>query len=277
MDERRTFLRLAVVWLVLSVIAVLLIVFALGPHMPPGRVSAQSSDQTTANIFIASFMAPIVLAVWIVFGYAIRNFRQRGPQIEDGPPDRGEPRIQSAWLVTTIIIVLFLAVYGSYGLLSTAEGAGGGQGPSPLVKPPGTPLVVQVIGQQWAWTYRWPSYGGVETRQLEVPVGQLIAFHVTSLDVVHSFWAIGLGVKADAVPGTDNVAFVTPKHTNRFEIRCAELCGLWHSQMANHGYVVSRADFDQWIAGQQRANAPTTKVLPPYSQTYFPDPQRRAG
>jgi cytochrome c oxidase subunit 2 len=276
-DERRAFTRLVIVWAVLSVVAILLIIFALGPHMPPGRVSAQSSDQTTANIFISSVMAPIILAIWIFFGFAIRTFRQRGPEVVDGPPDKGEPVIQTWWLVGTVVIVLFLAVFGSYGLLASAEGAGGGQGPSPLVKPAGTPLEVQVIGQQWEWTYRWPSYGGVETKTLEVPVGQLVAFHVTSLDVVHSFWAIGLGVKADAVPGTDNVAYVTPKHLNRFEIRCAELCGLWHSQMANHGYVVSKSDFDAWIAHEQQANAASTKVLPPYSHVYYPDPQRRAG
>src|SRR5438270_167165 len=73
-------------------------------------------------------------------------------------------------------------------------------------------LKVQVIGQQWNWTYRFPAFGGLETDHLDLPAGTLIEFHVTSLDVTHSFWAYELGVKADAVPGADNVAFV---HTGK--------------------------------------------------------------
>ena len=40
-----------------------------------------------------------------------------------------------------------------------------------------------------------------------------IEFHVTSLDVIHSFWAYTLGVKADANPDVDNVAYTTAKQT----------------------------------------------------------------
>ncbi len=54
-----------------------------------------------------------------------------------------------------------------------------------------------------------PGYGGVETRFLEMPANTLVEFNVTSLDVIHSFWAYQLGVKADANPGANNVAYVT--------------------------------------------------------------------
>ena len=78
-----------------------------------------------------------------------------------------------------------------------------------------------MIGQQWAWTFRYPGYGGVETPELAIPAGRLVELHVTSLDVNHSFWAYQLGVKADAIPGSDNVAFVRARHPGTFEIRCA--------------------------------------------------------
>ena len=96
-------------------------------------------------------------------------------------------------------------------------------------------LPVQVIAQQWEFTYRYPTYGGVETPQLVLPVEQQIEFHVTSLDAIHSFWAYELGVKADANPGVDNVAFVKTKTAGTFQIRCAELCGLWHGYMFDTG------------------------------------------
>ena len=84
-------------------------------------------------------------------------------------------------------------------------------------------------------TYRWPAYGGVETPTLELPAHTTIEFHVTSLDVIHSFWAYQLGVKADANPGVDNVAYVTTKSPMTFEVHCAELCGVWHGYMYDTG------------------------------------------
>ena len=133
-------------------------------------------------------------------------------------------------------------------------------------------LPVQVIGQQWEFTFRYPTYGGVETAELVLPVNREIEFHVTSLDVIHSFWAYELGVKADANPGVDNVAYVKAKTTGDFQIRCAELCGLWHGYMFDTGRVVDDAQFTAWIAGQRKQFTPVQKYLPPYSLTYSPDP-----
>ena len=121
------------------------------------------------------------------------------------------------------------------------------------------------------------SYGGVETSQLVIPEGQEIAFHVTSLDVVHSFWAYELGVKADANPGIDNVAYVKAEHPQTFDIHCAELCGLWHGYMFDTGRVVSAADFQTLDQRAPEGVRARLEDLPPYSTTYSPDPQNRAG
>ena len=88
--------------------------------------------------------------------------------------------------------------------------------------------------------------------------------HVTSLDVIHSFWARQLGVKADANPGVDNVAYVRPTKIRSFDIRCAELCGLFHGHMFHTGQVVS----DVRVPGagsdsQQRVFAPATQEADP--------------
>jgi len=101
---------------------------------------------------------------------------------------------------------------------------------------------------------------------------------VTSLDVIHSFWAVGLGVKADAVPGADNVVYARPERTGPFHLRCAELCGLWHGQMYQlTPRVATQAEFESWIARQQRQYADIVRYLPPYSHVYDPAPQYRAG
>jgi cytochrome c oxidase subunit II len=136
---------------------------------------------------------------------------------------------------------------------------------------------VQVIGQQWEWTFRYPTYGGLETRDVAIPEHTLVALHVTSLDVTHSFWAYELGVKADAVPGVDNIAYVTARHEGFFQIRCAELCGLWHAHMAKKGRVLSMSAFQAWIADAQKKNKVIQKYLPPQNPWYYPQPFRRAG
>ena len=158
---------------------------------------------------------------------------------------------------------------------SPATAPAAARGPNPIAKPSGSVLPVQVIGQEWEFTYRYPTYGGVETAQLVLPVGREIEFHVTSLDVIHSFWAYELGVKADANPGVDNVAFVKPSKVGTFQIRCAELCGLWHGYMFDTGKVVTAAavrELDQ--AASARTSRRSRSTCPP---TARPTPPTRSS
>ncbi len=266
--------RFGVIWLVASLIAVPLVVFVLGPDLPPGHGSDAASGQVTDNTVLLAMATPVLLLVVIYLIYASINFRQAKGGTLEGPAIRGNSRLQTSWIVVTGVLVLSLAAYGTI-RLESGYGAGSGSGPKPLTKPSGKRLPVQVIAQQWAFTYRYPTYGGVETAHLELPVNTTIEFHVTSLDVIHSFWAYQLGVKADANPNVDNVAFARPSKIQTFEVHCAELCGLWHGAMFDHGHVVSQAAFQRWITQERLTFAPTTKVLPKYSTTYLPEPTRR--
>jgi cytochrome c oxidase subunit 2 len=266
--------RFGAIWLIASLIATPLVIFVLGPNLPPGNGSDVASGQVTDNTVLLAMATPVLLMVVIYLIYAVINFRQPKGGMLEGPAVRGDARVQTYWIIITGALVLSLAVYGTV-RLEQGFGAGSGSGPKPLTVPSGKKLPVQVIAQQWAFTYRYPTYGGVETTHLELPVGEMVEFHVTSLDVIHSFWAYQLGVKADANPGVDNIAFARPTKIQTFEVHCAELCGIWHGGMFDHGHVVSSADFESWIKEQQRVFAPTTKVLPKYSTTYLPKPTRR--
>lgn len=268
--------RILIVWGVLVAIAVPLVVVLLGPHLPPGNASVEAGGQRTVNTWLTALAVAVMLGVIVYFASALVVFRDRGTEA-DGPPILGNSRLQGLWVGGTSAIVLFAAGLGTYGLVGPDHGSGGGQGPDPLSKPPGQALQVQVIAQQWSFTYRYPSYGGMETTELVLPVNSTVELHVTSLDVIHSFWAYELGVKADAVNGADNIAYVRPRHIGAFAVRCAELCGLWHAQMSQTGRVLSPTDFATWAQQQEQLAAPISKYLPPYSTTYYPDPPRRAG
>jgi cytochrome c oxidase subunit II len=254
------------------------VVLFVGPIMPPGNGSEQASGHVTDNTVLIGMATPVLLLVLIYLIYAIVYFRApKGGDgaILEGPAISGDSRIQTTWIVVTSLLVLSLAVYGTVRLVE--DGAGSGQGASAAWPASGKKLPVQVIAQEWAFTYRFPTYGGVETTHLVLPVNQTVELHVTSLDVIHSFWAYQLGVKADANPNVDNIVFVKPTKLQTFEVRCAELCGIWHGYMFDHGRVVRPAVFQAWIAEQRKRFAASKKYLPTYSTKYVPEPARRGG
>jgi cytochrome c oxidase subunit II len=277
MTEPNHFRRIMVLWVALSVVATPIVVLVAAPGLPPGKSTTEASSQVADNTVLLGIATPITALILVYFAYTLIVFRHREPGADEGVAIRGNNRVVVTWLIVTSAIVVFAAAYGTARLFS-GTGSGGGQGSSPIAKPSGGPqLQVQVIGQQWNWTYRYPSYGGVETPALELPVDKDVELHVTSLDVIHSFWARQLGVKADANPGVDNVAYVHPTSVRSFDIRCAELCGLFHGHMFQTGHVVSDGQFQTWIKRQQRLFAPATKNLNPYRNEYLPAPLRRAG
>jgi cytochrome c oxidase subunit 2 len=276
-DDVRHGRRVVILWVVLSLIAWPIAAFVIGPLIPPGTGSVQAQGQTFDNQVLIAVSAPILVFVVVVLAYELIAFRSRGAAAA-GPPVRGDSGLQLLWIVITSATVLSLAAFGTYELVK--DGAGGGQGPSATFLPTNhdKAMDVQVIGQQWEFTYRYPTYGGIETPHLYLPANTLIRLHVTSIDVIHSFWAVNLGVKADANPGTDNVVYVETKKPLKLNIRCAELCGLWHGYMFDgDGRVVSPSAFATWMKQQQALYGPIVKDLPPYATTYSPEPTLRAG
>jgi cytochrome c oxidase subunit II len=274
---------LLIIWLALSIIGCLLVVLVLGPHLPPGRASNVAASQQTDLVVLSTMATPVVIGVLLYFGWAIAFWRKRPDDETDAAPLHGNYKVQATWIIGTSVIVLALAVYGTVELF-VPGGAGSGQGPQPIYNHgvtaavsdtswapnSGNILQVQVIGQQWAWTYRYPQFGGFETTQLVIPVGQQVQFNVTSLDVIHDFWAYTLGVKADANPGVNNIAYATPTVTGYFQVRCDELCGIWHGSMYDTGQVMTVPNFMTWAQATKVKLASLTKILPPYALTYDP-------
>jgi cytochrome c oxidase subunit 2 len=265
--------RLIAVWVVLSAVLDPLYWYLAGPHIPPGTMTdvAEGAQFDFNVLFIMAL--PVILAVWIYLAYAVFTWRasRGGPEPVGGAAARGHLGLQIGWILTTSAIVIGLFGFGTYELVQPG-GAGGGQGSSPIWTPASkTVLPIQVIGQQWKFTYRYPTFGGFETNQLVIPDHTTIKFNVTSLDVIHSFWAYQLNVKADANPDYNNVAYATPQQLGTFIVRCSELCGIWHGAMYNSGRVVTPQQFVSWARLTAFHLRHNTALLPPYRLTYTPD------
>jgi cytochrome c oxidase subunit II len=263
--DRPHMVRLLIIWVILSAIG---IVGVLQINYPPYDQSIQGQDQASTLKLLTALATPVFIGVVMMILYSAIYFRRTTPELVDGPPMLGNTPVQIVWVTISAILVLFLAVVG-IATLSNENGAQAVGGAGAQNKE----IIVQVIAQQWYFTYRYPDYGGVETTHLYLPVNHPVELHVTSLDIIHSFWAYQLGVKADANPGVDNIFHVTPQKTGGFQVRCSELCGLWHGHMVDsEGQVVSQSDFDTWIAQQQTDFATIAKVVPSYAPYYFPLP-----
>jgi cytochrome c oxidase subunit 2 len=297
--EKNHFRRIVYIWIALSVVGDLLFWFLVGPHVPPGRMtSTAKANQFDFNVLFVIGL-PVIIMVWEWLGYAAFNWnaRRKGtPESVGGTKAAGNKRVELSWVVVTSVVVVGLAIFGTVALIA-GQGAGGGEGPNPIWQPSGATqaetaalvgkgtwspdkdqvLTVQVIAQQWKFTYRYPTFGGFESSKLILPDNTNIAFNVTSLDVIHSFWAYQLEVKADANSMENNVAFTTTEQVGNFVVRCSELCGLWHGAMFNYGKVVSQQAFLKWATSTEAANASNTKYLPPFAWTYVPDANGAAG
>jgi cytochrome c oxidase subunit II len=268
--DRPHAIRLAIIWVILSVIGVIAV---LQIPIPPGNQTVQGADQSKTLSLMTAMATPVFIGVVMMIIYSAIYFRRKGPELVDGPPMLGNTPVQVVWITISAIMVLFLAFVGITELATNSSAQTVPSQSGGTAAAVGTEMQVQVIAQQWYFTYRYADYSGVETTHLYLPVDRPVELHVTSLDIIHSFWAYQLGVKADANPGVDNVFHVTPQKIGSFQVRCAELCGIWHGEMADsQGQVVSQSDFDTWIAQQQQDYTAIQKAVPSYAPFYFPLP-----
>src|SRR5690606_6054197 len=88
--------------------------------------------------------------------------------------------------------------------------------------------------RQWQWDVAYPDAPGAakaSVNVLHIPVGRPVDVHVTTADVIHSFWVPRLGGKIDAIPGRTNVVRLQADHAGVFHGVCAEFCGTAHAAM----------------------------------------------
>jgi cytochrome c oxidase subunit 2 len=222
-----------------AVLTVLLVLFGFVPARimgPPASPTKAAVEDTMTVFSIAA--APVAALVWAIAIYSLWKWRHRGaePPTEDGPALRNNRPATTLWIVVSSVLCVFLLIWGLAEMSSTTSPASASD-----------PLVVDVTGQQWIWTFSYPDNGNVETDQLYLPLNRPVVFHVRSEDVIHSFWVVQLGIKVDANPGEMTQTSVVPDRLGRFDIRCAELCGLLHADMETYAHVVKPDSFAGWL------------------------------
>ncbi len=250
-------------------VLVLLVVATVAFHLfSPWWFTPIASNWTAIDttIHISFWITGIVfIAVNLFMALAIYRYRYKKGQKAQYEP---ENKKLEAWLtgITAVGVAGLLAP----GLFVWAD----------FVDMPEDAPVVEVLGQQWHWLYRFPGEDGelgrtaprfmspenpfgldpddpagqddilVFSNILHLPVNQEHKVLLRSEDVLHNFSVPQFRAKMDLVPGMVTNMWLEPTRTGSFEVVCLQLCGMAHHAMRGRVVVQEEEDFEQWLDAQ---------------------------
>jgi cytochrome c oxidase subunit 2 len=255
--------------MVLAIVIVLLVIgtvlfHILSPWWFTPIASNWSMMDNTVNLtfWVTGF---VFVSVNLFLAYAVLNYRHRkGRQAQYQPEDK-----KLEWWLTGVTAVGVAALLAP-GLFVWAK----------FVTVPAEATVVEVVGQQWNWSFRFPGKDGalgetdaklispdnpfgidpndpkgqddilISTPELHLPVNKPVKILLRSRDVTHQFAVPPFRVKMDMVPGMVTYFWFTPTRTGTFPVLCEQLCGLAHFAMRGRVVVDEQPAFDAWLASQ---------------------------
>lgn len=226
----------------LAVSTVLLAGCGLPSFGAPDAASEQGAE--IADLYRGFFAVAVGVGVFVyaLLVYALVRFRRRNDDVPRQNPYNVP--IEIAYTVTPLLIVGVLFYFSVRTELSINE----------LSDRPDH--VVEVVGFQWQWQFRYLDDDVVVTGTPEqdpvlvLPVDRTTRLELVTTDVNHSFWVPRFLVKRDLIPRVDNELEIVPTETGTFQGHCAEYCGLDHGRMNFTVEVVDGDDFDVWLEEQ---------------------------
>lgn len=211
------------------------------PHWMPPVLSKQMQANEDIMIWFTVISAPIAGVVLAIAAESFLKMHRGDTPPEDGVAIRTNGVVVMIWTATSVLFCIVAIAWGLVALNTDSAAA---------TKDASTAVVVDVTGAQWAWTFYYPEQK-IYTHTLNIPVNRPVTFNVISDDVNHSFWPVQLGVKVDANRLVTTTVEADPSATGPIDVKCAELCGLYHAYMETTGAVQTPADFASWVSSIQ--------------------------
>jgi cytochrome c oxidase subunit II len=249
--------------LVFIVIGALVFHFVSPWWLTPLASNWQQMDDALLITLIICALA--FAAVNLFIAYAVIRFRHRDGR--RASHEHGNRRLEWALIgLTTVGIVAMLAP----GLSVYAK----------LISPPNDALVFEVLGQQWQWHYRLPGKDGklgvtdmrfvsadnpfgmnpadpngqddvlVKGQEMHIPLQHPVKVLLRSKDVLHDFYVPQFRTRMNMVPGMVTSFWFTPTRTGKFEVMCAQLCGVGHYNMRSDVVVDELPVYQAWLKDQ---------------------------
>jgi len=265
MEKKRSFEAFAL-GATFLLIVILGTVFFFKPWLPE---LASDRGEIDKLFYVTLWITGIVfIIVQGLIGYFIWRYSKE--KSEKALHYSHDTRLEVTWTVLTAVFLFALAGWGMKIWNGTM-----------LQPPPPNAVAVEAIGQQFAWTFRYPSPNGMFARidpklisyqnpagldpkdenskgnvlsknDLYIPVNVPVLVRIRAMDVLHSFFLPNFRVKQDAVPGMTVSTWFTPTKVGDYEIACAQLCGLGHYTMGGMLHVMKMEDYQKKIESMRK-------------------------
>ena len=214
----------------------------MGPGLPlhPDQASTIAVGVDHLHYFLTAitlfFTALIFLAIfYFMVRYRRRSQDERATQVEGSLP------LEIAWSGFPLVLVAVLFIWASSLYFRNS-------------RPPAASMEIFVVGKQWMWKLQHPE-GNQEINELHVPLGQPVKLTMTSEDVIHDFYIPAFRVKKDVLPGRYSMIWFQATKTGKFHLFCAQYCGAEHAAMIGWVYVMTPADYEQWLSGSAKGES----------------------
>lgn len=249
--------------LLLLVVGTIVFHFVSPWRFTPIASNWKMMDDTVNITFIVTGI--VFAAVNLFMAGAVYLYRHRHGQRAEYSP---ENKKLEWWL--TIVTSVGVAAMLTPGLFVWAK----------FVTVPKDAAVVEAVGQQWTWSYRFPGRDGelgatgatlvsvdnpfgidpkdsrghddilIASPELHLPINKPVKVLLRSKDVNHQFAVPQFRVKMDMVPGMVTYFWLTPTRTGRFDVLCEQLCGMAHFAMRGRVVVDEENAFQAWLSNQ---------------------------
>jgi len=249
--------------LILIVIASVLFHILAPWHATPAASNWGSIDTT---LFITLIISGIFfIAITVFMAVAVMRFRHKEGSRAVYQP---ENKKLETWLI--IVTSVGIAAMLAPGLIVYRD----------FIQVPKNAYELEVVAQQWQWAFRFPGQDGklgksdikfvdatnpfgldpkdpvgqddvlIRNNEVRLPLDKPVKVLLRSKDVLHNFYVPQIRSKMDMVPGMVSYFWFTPTKAGKYEILCAEFCGVGHYNMRGHMIMEEQSAFDQWLNSQ---------------------------
>ncbi len=219
-------------------------------------------NMISLTFWITGFVYVVIL---LFVAYCVYKFRYREGRVAAYEPENHK---LETWL--TVVTSLGVAALLAPGLVVWFQ----------FVTVPEAATEVEVVGQQWSWSFRLPGADGklgtadnrlisddnvlginpedpygqddivIDGDDLHLAVGQPVKMLLRSVDVLHNFYVPEFRAKMDMVPGMITYYWMEPTRVGTYDVLCAELCGTGHAYMRGTVLIDADEDYALWISEQ---------------------------
>jgi cytochrome c oxidase subunit II len=183
----------------------------------------------------------VVVVVWLLFAFAVVRYRAGRHDAPRPTRDRNALEIAIAALLAAVVAGLVAVTFSANARETEND--------DPVR------FHVDALAYKWGWQFSYPSLPGVvdrtsETRPpiLHVPAATTVEVVLRTQDVTHAFWVPAVKFKSDAWAGEAHRFRLVFPPGDHLSGRCAQYCGLRHSDMTFTVHAMGAGEFRAWAA-----------------------------